>query len=337
MRIDTHLGEDPTDATAAAQRAEEAGYDAIWTSEAAHDPFLPLVLAADHTERLNVGTAIVVAFGRSPLTLATTAWDLNCLSRGRLLLGLGSQVKPHIEKRYSMPWSRPAARMREYVEALLAIWDCWQNGSKLEFRGDFYTHTLMTPRFSPPSNPWGRPKVYVAAVNELMTQAAADVGDGLIAHAFTTERFLRNVTLPTVAAGLAKRGLRRSDFELSLNPFVVTGANDDEIRRSDAATRSHIAFYASTPAYRGVLELHGWGELQTELTVLSKRGEWDEMGRRITDDMLETFAVKGSPAEVAIQLQDRFGDLVDRICLLMPGTDRAVTEQVLEALGATSR
>ena len=184
-----------------ARHHEKAGYDGLWASESKHDPFLPLLLAAEHTDRLEVGTAIAVAFARSPMQLAYTAHDLQTYSGGRFVLGLGSQIKPHIERRFAMPWSRPAARMREYVSALRAIWAAWNEGEKLDFRGDFYTHTLMSPFFSPPPAPGGAPQVFVAAVGEAMTRVAGEVADGLLAHGFTTERYLREVTLPTVEAG----------------------------------------------------------------------------------------------------------------------------------------
>jgi probable F420-dependent oxidoreductase len=318
MRIDGGIGGDLRAAASQAQKAETAGYDAVWSAETGHDPFLPLAIAAEHTERIELGTGIAVAFGRSPMTTANVGWDLNLYSRGRFLLGIGSQIKPHIEKRYSMPWSHPAPRMREFISAMRAIWDCWQNGTKLDFRGDFYTHTLMTPFFNPGANEHGPPKVFLAAVGAGMTQVAGEVADGMLVHGFTTERYLREVTLPAVDAGLAGGGRSRADFQLSYPAFVVTGNTEDQISAADTATRKQIAFYASTPAYRPVLELHGWGDLQSELNTLSKRGEWDEMGRRITDEIRDAFAVTGSPEEIAGLLQRRFGDVVDRLSLYMP-------------------
>jgi probable F420-dependent oxidoreductase len=318
MRIDAGISGDLQAAASQAQKAETAGYDGVWSAETGHDPFLPLALAAEHTERIELGTGIAVAFGRTPMTVASVGWDLNLYSEGRFMLGLGSQIKPHIEKRYSMPWSHPAPRMREFISALRAIWDCWQNGSKLDFRGDFYTHTLMTPFFNPGSNDFGPPLVFLAAVGRGMTTVAGEVADGMLVHGFTTERYLREVTLPTVDAGLAASGRQRADFQLSYPALVVTGATDEEVMAADGATRKQIAFYASTPAYRPVLDRHGWGDVQPELTTLSKRGEWDEMGRRISDEMLDAFAVKGPPEEIPLLLQRRFGDIIDRISLYMP-------------------
>jgi probable F420-dependent oxidoreductase len=318
MRVDGGIGSDLRAAASQSQKAEDAGYDAVWSAETSHDPFLPLAIAAEHTERIQLGTGIAVAFGRSPMTTANVSWDLNTYSQGRFLLGLGSQIRPHIEKRYSMPWSHPAPRMREFISAMRAIWDCWQNGTKLDFRGDFYTHTLMTPFFHPGANAFGAPKVFLAAVGEGMTRVAGEVADGMLVHGFTTERYLREVTLPTVESGLTASGRTRADFQLSYPAFVVTGDTEEQIAAADAGTRKQIAFYGSTPAYRPVLELHGWGDLQTELNALSKQGEWDEMGRRITDDILDAFAVKGTPEQIPGLLQQRFGDLVDRISLYMP-------------------
>ncbi|MFD9189379.1 LLM class F420-dependent oxidoreductase [Streptomyces phaeochromogenes] len=299
-----------------ARHHEKAGYDGLWASESKHDPFLPLLLAAEHTDRLEVGTAIAVAFARSPMQLAYTAHDLQTYSGGRLVLGLGSQIKPHIERRFAMPWSRPAARMREYVSALRAIWAAWNEGEKLDFRGDFYTHTLMSPFFSPPPAPGGAPQVFVAAVGEAMTRVAGEVADGLLAHGFTTERYLREVTLPTVEAGLAKSGRTRSDFSVSHLLLTATGRTEEELARAVDGTRRQIAFYGSTPAYRGVLELHGWGELGDELNALSKSDrddKWEAMGRLVDDDVLHTFAVVAEPQHVAAEIRRRYGSLVDRV------------------------
>src|SRR5688500_11559914 len=228
MKVDGAIGGlEHVGATAAAQEAR--GYDGLWSAETSHDPFFPLLLAAAETEKIELGTGIAVAFARNPMTLAQTAWDLQAASKGRFILGLGSQIKPHITKRFSMPWSHPAARMREMIMALHAIWDCWQEGSKLEFRGDFYTHTLMTPFFNPGPNPYGKPKVFLAAVGERMTEVAGEVADGMLCHGFTTERYLREVTIPALERGLARSGRSMDDIELSGPAFVVTGANEQEM------------------------------------------------------------------------------------------------------------
>ncbi|MGH9094009.1 MAG: LLM class F420-dependent oxidoreductase [Acidimicrobiales bacterium] len=318
MLVDGGVGNDLHQVARQAQDAESAGYDAVWGSETNHDPFLPLTLAAEHTARIQLGTAIAVAFARNPMTTAGVAWDLNAFSGGRFLLGLGSQIKPHIEKRFSMPWSHPAPRMREFILAMRAVWDCWQNDTKLDYRGQFYQHTLMTPFFNPGPNPHGAPKVFLAAVGEAMTRVAAEVADGVLVHGFTTERYLREVTMPVVDAGLAASGRARGDFQLSYPVFVVTGSTDEAREKATVATRRQIGFYGSTPAYRGVLELHGWGELQTELNRLSKAGEWAKMGELVDDEILHAFAVVGPPANVAGLIMERAGDLVDRVSFYAP-------------------
>src|SRR5437588_3024272 len=285
MRVDGGVGVDLQTAGASARETVEAGYDGAWSAETGHDPFLPLLLAAEHTERLELGTGIAVAFARNPMNLASLANDLQGFSKGRFLLGLGSQIKAHIEKRFSAPWSHPAARMRELILAMRAIWDSWNNGTKLEFRGEFYTHTLMTPFFNPGPNPFGPPKVFLAAVGEKMTEVAGEVADGIIIHGFTTERYVKEVTLPAVERGLETAGRDRSTFQISGPLFVVTGTNEEELADAERGVKQQIAFYGSTPAYRSVLELHGWGDLQTELNSLSKRGEWVQMGELIDDDI----------------------------------------------------
>jgi probable F420-dependent oxidoreductase len=300
-----------------AKEQEAAGYDGLWTAETSHDPFLPLLLAAEHTESIELGTSIAVAFGRSPMTLANTAYDLQAYS-GRFVLGLGSQIKPHITKRFSMPWSKPAARMRELVLAIRAIWDCWNNDTKLEFRGEFYTHTLMTPFFNPGPNPNGDPKIFLAGVGPLMTEVAGEVCDGFICHGFTTERFLREVTIPALERGRAKAGKTMEGFEIVGPSFVVTGNDEDEMAKAAAATRQQISFYGSTPAYRPVLDLHGWGGLQEDLNKLSKQGEWQQMGTLIDDEILNTFAVVGEPESLAPEIHTRFGDVIQRLSFYAP-------------------
>ncbi len=325
MLVDATLGFDPAGVVTQATEAEAAGYDGIWSAETSHDPFLPLVLAAEHTERLQVGTGIAVAFARNPMTLAVTANDLQTAAQGRFMLGLGSQIKPHIEKRYSMPWSHPAPRMRELVLAVRAIWASWADGSRLAFRGEYYRHTLMTPMFDPGPNPFGNPPIFLAAVGPLMTEVAGEVADGLLAHSFTTERYLREATLPALGRGLATGGRSRSDVQISYPGMVVTGVDEAAFVRSADATRKQLAFYGSTPAYRPVLELHGWGDLQTELNTLSKRGAWDDMAGLIDDEMLDTFAVIGAPDTIAAKVRSRFDGLIDRFNVYAPsgiGADR---------------
>ncbi|MGI9052689.1 MAG: LLM class F420-dependent oxidoreductase [Ilumatobacteraceae bacterium] len=321
MKVDGGIPTQLDKAAAQAVELERAGYSGAWTAETSHDPFLPLLLAAEHTDSIELGTSIAVAFARSPMTLANTAWDLQAYSRGRFILGLGSQIKPHITKRFSMPWSHPAPRMRELILAIRAIWDTWLTGDKLEFRGEFYTHTLMTPFFTPDAKDLdgcGVPKVFLAGVGALMTEVAGEVCDGFLCHGFTTERYLREVTIPALERGRAKAGKTMDGFQIVGPSFVVTGNGDEEMEAADAGTRQQIAFYGSTPAYRGVLDLHGWGGLQEELNGLSKQGEWVQMGKLIDDEILNTFAVVGPPEQVGPELHRRYGDVVDRISFYAP-------------------
>lgn len=318
MKVDGGIGFDLVKAGRAAKDAEELGYSGAWTVETNHDPFLPLGLAAEATETLELGTGIAVAFARSPMTTAQLAHDLQAASGGRMLLGLGSQIKPHITKRFSMPWDRPAARMREYVLAMRAIWASWNDDVKLDFRGDFYTHTLMTPFFNPGPTGHGPPKVLLAGVGPMMTEVAGEVCDGFLCHAFTTETYFREVTLPALERGLEKAGRSRADFQVSGPAFVVTGTSEEEMTASANGTRQQIAFYGSTPAYKPVLEMHGWGDLHTELNSLSKQGEWVQMGKLIDDDILGTFAVVAEPEAIAAEWKARWGGAVDRLMFYAP-------------------
>ncbi len=333
MKVDGGIGGELAQAGAAAAAQEAQGYDGLWTAETAHDPFFPLLLASQTTDTVELGTGIAVAFARNPMNLAQIAWDLQAASGGRFILGLGSQIKPHITKRFSMPWSHPAARMRELILAIRAIWASWNDGTKLDFQGDFYTHTLMTPFFNPGPNPHGNAKIFLAGVGEMMTEVAGEVCDGFLCHGFTTERYLREVTLPALERGATKAGRTLADIEISGPAFVVTGTTEEEMAASVAGTKQQIAFYGSTPAYRGVLELHGWGDLQDDLNRMSKEGKWKEMGELITDDILHTFAVVGEPEQLADGLNERYGDVVSRISFYAPYASdperwRAVMDQL---------
>ena len=319
MKVDgAMLVEDLAKAGAVARRLEAAGYDGAFTFEGRHDPFFPLVHAAEQTERIELGTAIAVAFARSPMLLANVGWDLQHASAGRFILGLGSQIQPHIEKRFSMPWSRPAARMRELVQAVRAIWRCWNEGERLRFRGEFYTHTLMTPFFNPGPNPHGNPRVFLAGVGPKMTEVAGEVADGFFVHPFHTPDSLREQTLPALERGLARAGRKREDFEIACQLLVLTGESDDELGEADVAVRGQVAFYASTPAYRTVLEQHGRGELQTELNHLSKRGAWREMTALVDDELLDRVAVRGTPDEIGAKIRARCAPFADRVMLVTP-------------------
>jgi probable F420-dependent oxidoreductase len=319
MKVDSGTYAPTIEAAAELAVASETdGYDGWWAFETQIDPFLACTLAAERTEAIEIGTSIVVAFARNPMTVALQANDVQTLSGGRFTLGLGSQIKPHIERRYSMTWSKPAARMREFVLAVRAIWECWETGGELDFEGEFYTHTLMPPFFNPGPNPHGNPKIMLAAVGPLMTETAGEVADGMLCHAFSTERYLREATLPALERGFAKAGRTREGFEITAPAFVV--ARDTEAERAEgvAAVRQQIAFYGSTPAYRPVLELHGWGDLQDELKAMTKRGEWDRMPELIDDDLVDTFAVVGTPEDAIAEVKRRYGDIASRITFTLP-------------------
>jgi probable F420-dependent oxidoreductase len=308
----------PLDIESAAVRAEADGYDGMIVAETKHDPFVGLTLAARGTDRITLTSGIAVAFARSPMTIAMAANDIQLISGGRFMLGLGSQVKAHIERRFSMPWSQPAARMAEYVEAVRAIWRAWETGERLTFTGEFYTHTLMSPFFDPGPNPHGTPPVWIAAVGEGMAETAGRVADGVIGHSFTTQRYLDEVTIPAISRGRDAASRDAASVGLSVPAFVAVGDDQHSLDVAVEATRRQVAFYGSTPAYRAVLELHGWGDVADRLHAASTRGQWEVLGGLITDEMLGEFCAVGSPAEVAATVRDRFGGRVTRLSFNAP-------------------
>jgi len=307
--------EDPRAARTLYRELEEIGYDGAFSFEAKHDPFLPLVLAAESTRTLSLGTAIAIAFARTPMTLANAAYGLQSISGGRFILGLGSQVRPHIQNRFSMPWSRPARRMREIVLAIKAIFARWEGQAELDFEGEFYRHTLMIPAFDPGPNPYGPPPIYTAGVGPLMTEVAAEVADGFFGHPFNTRTSLLANVMPAIERGLAKSGRRREDIEMIFATLVVTADREDEFERVKEAARKQLAFYGSTPAYRPTLDAHGWGDLHVELNRMSKQNRWDEMTDLIEDEVLETIAVVGERHEIADKLRARLDGIADGVSL----------------------
>jgi probable F420-dependent oxidoreductase len=313
MKTDAIIHGELADAAERIRAAEDAGFDGVVSVEISHDPFLPLALGAASTSRVDLITGIAVAFARNPMNAAVIANDLNRLSNGRFVLGLGSQIKPHITKRFSMPWSDPAARMREFVLAVRAIWESWNEGTPLAFRGEYYRHTLMTPMFDQGPNQDGDPRIFVAAVGPAMTAVAGEVADGLMAHGFTTPSYLREVTMHNLAKGLERSGRSRGDVEVTIPIMTAIGSDESELAPQISAVRQQLAFYGSTPAYRGVLEHHGWGDVGDELNRLSKQGEWVAMGDLVSDDMLVEFAVVGDVDSVRKEIQNRFGGVVDRV------------------------
>jgi probable F420-dependent oxidoreductase len=313
VKIDTGIGSNLGSIPDRTTAAEDAGLDCLWAAETTNDPFLSLVLAAEHSERVSLGTSIAIAFSRNPMSLAYTTNQLQEYSGGRLILGLGSQVRAHIERRFSAEWSRPAARMREFVLALRAIWASWNDGGRLDFHGEFYTHTLMAPLFTPRPHEFGRPRVFLAAVGEGMTEVAGEVADGVITHGFSSPRYVREVTLPALQRGLDKSGRTRADIEVTCPGFIAIVKNDEQLAKARTAMRQQLAFYGSTPAYRPVLDLHGWGDLQPELYAYSKRGAWEEMATLIDDEILDTLAIIARPESLAAEIGHRYAGVADRI------------------------
>jgi probable F420-dependent oxidoreductase len=295
---------------------EALGYDRAFSFEAKHDPFLPLAVAGEHTDRIQLGTAIAIAFARTPMTLANVGWDLQTLTRGRFVLGLGTQIRPHVEQRFSMPWSRPADRLAEMVRAVRSIWAAWQDGTPLEFRGEFYTHTRMIPAFDPGPNDWGPPPVFTAGVGPLMTAVAGEVADGFLVHPVNTRRSLQELTVPALERGAARAGRDASEVELVCVTIVVTGRDEEEFTRSHEAVRQQLAFYGTTPAYRPVFELHGYGDLHPELKLLAREGRWEEMAGLVDDDLIATIAVVGEPHQVAGLVRRRLDGISDSVSLV---------------------
>jgi probable F420-dependent oxidoreductase len=332
MMFDASIGfaTDLKDVSALALAAEAIGFDAVWTSETQHDPFLPLTHVAAHTSRLHFGTAVAIAFARSPLIVAHTAWDLTKQSNGRFMLGLGTQVQAHIERRFGMTWSPPVPRLREYVQAIRAVWAAWQTGGKLNFRGSEYKLTLMTPFFSP--GPIDNPDVpiFIAGVGTPLCRLAGEVADGFHVHPYHTRQYLSEVVLPAIAEGSQKAVRDRRSIEIATMAFVALSA--DEI----SAQRQQVAFYASTPSYRSVLDLHGWGKIGEELGSLAARGKWAEMPQLITDEMLETFVIIGDWDDVADKLHAKYDGLLDRVGLyrpFMPGVEDEQWRLLVKRMG----
>jgi probable F420-dependent oxidoreductase len=312
---------------ARAGEIERLGFDSVGVTETTGNPFLAAAQAAQGTAHARVATAIALAFPRSPMDVAYTAWDLQALSAGRFALGLGSQVRAHVERRYGATWSHPAARMREFVLALRAIWDAWESGGELDFRGEFYSHTLMPPNFRPPPGAGGRPPVLLAAVRERMTEVAGEVADGFLGHAFCTRDVLREITLPALERGLQRAGRARGELEVTASVFVAVSDEEWE------ACRRRVAFYGSTPGYRHVLDHHGLGGLHEALHRRSRLGAWDQMAALVDDDVLALFVVRGGdPAEVARAVAERAGALADRIGLVTEVTGPAALAPIAAEL-----
>lgn len=318
VEIDLTYHGDPAGIAAVARTVEERGHTGgLFVPEGAHDAFVYLTLAAEHTERLRLGTSIALAFARSPMAMAYPAYDVHRLSGGRFVLGLGSQIKPHIERRYSMPWSRPADRMREYIAAVRAIWHTWQTGDTLDFKGDFYTHTLMPPLFNPGPLPCSSPEIWLAGVGPRMVATAGAVADGFICHPLLSRSYLADVLDPQLKEGRASTGAT-GDFTVAAMAMVATGRTEEELAAAITGTKRQIGFYASTPAYKPVLDHHGWGDLHPEAHAFTKTGRWAELGDLIDDEVLETLAVVGELDRVGADVRARFDGLASRVVLSIP-------------------
>jgi probable F420-dependent oxidoreductase len=335
MKIDAGtLSSNLREVSALAREAEEIGFDGLWTSETQHDPFLPLALAAEHTTLLELGTAIAVAFPRSPTVIAHIAWDLAAQSKGRFMLGLGTQVKAHIERRFGMTWDSPAPKLREMILAMRALWQAWQGDGRINFRGQFYKITLMTPFFNPGPIEHPNIPIFIAGVNEKLCQLAGELCQGFHVHPFHTAKYVREVTLPNIEKGLKQSRRTRADIGLSSAVFTATNQAEKE------AARAQISFYASTPSYRPVLQIHGWGATGDRLSAMASRGRWAEMPQQITDEMLNEVAILAEgDDELAGRIKERYSGLLDRVTLYRsfePGGDRERWEKLVDAFKSSN-
>jgi len=331
MKVDTGIPLDLAQVPEAAKRAEALGYDGGFTPETGHDPFLPLAIAAEHTKRIELGTAVAIAFPRSPMVTAQIAWDIQKLSKGRFVVGLGTQVKGHIVRRYGMDWAPPGPRLREYILMMRAVWDSWQNGAKPSFEGKYYRYTLTSPFFNPGPIDFPMPKVHISAINPYNCRLVGELCEGIKLHGFNTPKYLREVILPNIAAGAKKAGRDPKEIEICGLGFIITGKNEEEIEKAKAPVRQQIAFYGSTRTYKPVLDIEGWGDLNQELFALSIEGKWPEMATKITDDMLDQFAIIGTYDEIVKKIKEKCAGVIDRVTFAIP-TRTPEDEERLKAM-----
>ena len=319
MKVETGVSLELDKSAADAKRAEELGYDGVVTPETGRDPFFPLVIAGEHTSKITLGTAVAICFPRSPMVTAQMAWDLQKFTHGRFLLGIGTQVKAHNVRRYGTPWdSPPMPRLREYIQMMRAIWDCWQHGTKPDFRGEHYQFTLMSPFFNPGPIEHPHIPIYISAVNVYNARLAGEMCDGLRLHGFNTPKYLHEVIMPAVEAGAKKAARSVKDIDISGLGFLITGKNSAELTQNAAPVRRQISFYASTPSYKPVLEVHGWGDVGDRLLGMSRRGEWAAMSELITDDMLEEFCTIGTYDELVPKVLKHYGGVTTRAAFGIP-------------------
>ena len=339
MKLDLAIGGEATTLAAlpaTARAADALGFGALWVPETQHNAFLPLALAAEHSERMGLGTSVAIAFARSPMVVAQAAWDLQAYSGGRFVLGLGTQVQAHIERRFSVQWDQPVARLRDYIGALRAIWSSWAGDGKLDYRGPFYQHTLMTPFFNPGPIAHPRIPIAIAGVNAGLARLAGELADGFHVHPFNSAAYLRDQLRPAIVEGAARAGRAIASVELLASVFVITGADERAIEGARAAARSQIAFYASTPSYRPVLASHGWERAGEQLSRLAATKRWAEMPALITDEMLGTFAVEAPPHELGQAVRERYNGLLDRVAFytpFVPGENEALWRGAIKAMG----
>lgn len=320
-----------------ARKAEELGYDFFSSSETKHNPFISAALAAEHTKRAQVRTSIALAFARSPMDTAYMAWDLQSLSGGRFQLGLGSQVRGHIVRRFNMPWGRPAARMREYIMALRSVWRSWQNREKVDFKGDFYNFNLMPPFFTPEPIEHPDIKIYIAAVNANMLQVAGEVCDGVLLHSFGTFKYIREVVMPNLQKGADKAGRSLADIDINGGGYIITGPNEEHIQKSRQEVKNAISFYASTRSYAPVMNAHGWNDTAQKLYRMSVEGKWPEMGAQITDEMLDEFAIVGGYDEIIDKVKATYGPFASSLSFSIPvnsGEDEETLKDMIARLQA---
>ncbi len=333
MKVDISLAmTGPEGAAERAAELAETGTDGLFTFENSHDVFFPLVMAAAKTAgRVDLMTNVAMAFPRSPLHMAYAANDLQLLNQGGFRLGLGSQIRPHIQKRYGARWGKPAAQMREMVQAVKMILDHFAGEGPFHFQGEYTTHTLMTPNFNPGPNPYGKATVHVGALGPKMCEMTAEVADGILVMPFNSERHYEERTLPAIDRGLEKAGRTRDDLEINVEVICGIGRTDEEIEAATRGVKGLLSFYGSTPSYKPVLDVEGWGELQPELNARSKQGDWVGMAGLITDEMAHTISVVGTPEQVAAEIHSRYGSTADRVCLYFPGypiSDEVIAETV---------
>ena len=319
MKIDAEVfAESPARVPALASRAEEFGFDCVWFNETKHDPFVQLALASANTHKIMVGTSIALAFTRSPTTLAYSSWDIQGLSAGRLFLGLGTQVKGHIERRFGLKWERPVPKMRDVLGALRAVWKSWETGSRLDYHGEFFKLDLMTPFFSPGQIDNPKIPIFLAGVNTGMCRLAGELAEGFHVHPLHTVRYLREAVMPAMARGLERSGRKRGELDVAASVFAAVGDDLVEVEKAREEYRRQIAFYASTRTYGKLMELHGWGDVCERLHALSLKGAWGQMTSEVTDDMLEEFVVEGTWDGIGGAIKKRYGGLLDRVRLYLP-------------------